>query len=61
MELSHRGKNYIKVHNQTKQLIRDLLFVPENFEILFLQGGATGQFSAVPLNILSQFCKAGIC
>ena len=59
MELSHRGKDYIKVHNQTKQLVRDLLFIPENFEILFLQGGATGQFSAVPLNILSEFCKAG--
>ena len=59
MELSHRGKNYIKVHNQTKQLVRDLLLIPEDFEILFLQGGATGQFSAVPLNILSQFCKAG--
>ena len=36
MELSHRGKDYIKVHNQTKQLVRDLLFVPESFEILFL-------------------------
>jgi len=59
MELSHRGKDYIKVHNQTKQLIRELLFVPESFEILFLQGGATGQFSAVPLNLLSKFCKAG--
>ena len=59
MELSHRGKDYIKVHNQTKQLVRELLFVPEHFEILFLQGGATGQFSAVPLNLLSKFCKAG--
>ena len=59
MELSHRGKDYIKVHNQTKQLVRELLFVPESFEILFLQGGATGQFSAVPLNLLSKFYKAG--
>ena len=59
MELSHRGKEYIKVHNQTKQLVRELLDVPENFEILFLQGGATGQFSAVPLNILSAYCRAG--
>ena len=59
MELSHRGKEYIEVHNQTKQLVRELLDVPENFEILFLQGGATGQFSAVPLNILSAYCRAG--
>ena len=59
MELSHRGDDYIEVHNKTKQLVRDLLLVPENFEILFLQGGATGQFSAVPLNILSVYCKAG--
>lgn len=59
MELSHRGNDYIKVHNETKKLVRDLLSVPENFEILFLQGGATGQFSAVPLNILSEFSKAG--
>ena len=59
MELSHRGHDYIEVHNQTKKLVRDLLDVPENFEILFLQGGATGQFSAVPLNILSLNYKAG--
>ena len=36
MELSHRGIDYIEVHNKTKQLVRDLLLVPENFEILFL-------------------------
>ncbi len=52
MEMSHRGKEFVAIAEQAEQDLRDLLKVPDNFHILFLQGGATGQFSAVPLNLL---------
>src|SRR5690554_302311 len=52
MELSHRSKDYDNVHNEAKNLLVKLLDIPENYEILFLQGGASLQFSMVPMNIL---------
>ncbi len=55
MEMSHRGKDFIKVAAQAEQDLRDLLQVPDNFKVLFMHGGGRGQFSAVPLNLL----KAG--
>ena len=54
MEMSHRSAMYLDIFNETKSLLRDLMCIPENYEILFLQGGATLQFSAVPLNLLKQ-------
>lgn len=53
MELSHRSKEYETVHNQAKELLRKLLAIPENYEVLFLQGGASLQFSMVPMNLLT--------
>ena len=50
-ELSHRSKQYNKIHLETLDLIRRLLAIPDNFKILLLQGGGTGQFAAVPLNL----------
>jgi len=55
MEMSHRGKDFIKVAAQAEQDLRDLLQVPANYKVLFMHGGGRGQFSAVPLNLL----KAG--
>lgn len=52
MELSHRIPEMIAMTEQTAQDMRDLLNIPENFKILFMQGGARGQFSAIPLNLL---------
>lgn len=52
MEQSHRGKEYDRVHNEAIALLRDLLGVPEDFHVLFLQGGASMQFAMVPLNFL---------
>ncbi|HSH24919.1 MAG TPA: 3-phosphoserine/phosphohydroxythreonine transaminase [Massilibacterium sp.] len=52
MELSHRSKEYEAVHNRAKELIYELLNVPENYEVLFLQGGASTQFSMIPMNLL---------
>ena len=52
MEMSHRSKAFLDIFNETKQNLMELLQVPDTHEILFLQGGATTQFSAIPLNLL---------
>ncbi|MGM0481190.1 MAG: 3-phosphoserine/phosphohydroxythreonine transaminase [Pseudomonadota bacterium] len=51
MEMSHRDPAYVKMARQAEQDLRDLLAVPDDYEVLFLQGGGRGQFSAVPQNI----------
>jgi phosphoserine aminotransferase len=51
MEVSHRGKAFMAVAQAAEQLLRELLAVPASYKVLFLQGGATGQFSAIPLNL----------
>jgi phosphoserine aminotransferase len=52
MEHSHRGKAYEAVHNEAITLTRDLLGVPADYDVLFLQGGASLQFAQVPMNFL---------
>lgn len=52
LEVSHRGKEFEKVMADTAQLVRDLLSVPDNYDVLFLQGGASTQFFQIPLNFL---------
>ncbi|MFP4129631.1 MAG: 3-phosphoserine/phosphohydroxythreonine transaminase [Halorhodospira sp.] len=52
MEMSHRGKAYSSIAEQAEADLRELLQIPDNYHVLFLQGGATGQFAAVPLNLL---------
>jgi len=52
MELSHRSKDYEAVHNNAQEQLRKLLSIPENYEVLFVQGGASQQFSMVPMNLL---------
>ena len=51
MEISHRSKAFIGVAEEAERLLRELLAVPAGYRVLFLQGGATGQFSAIPLNL----------
>jgi len=53
MEMSHRSKMYLEIFNETEALVRDLMHVPDDYAVLFLQGGATGQFAAIPMNLLS--------
>ncbi len=53
IETSHRSKEYDALHNETIALVTKLLKVPANYKVLFLQGGATLQFSMVPLNLLA--------
>lgn len=52
MEMSHRGKEFLEIFEGTKSKFRKALGIPESHEILFLQGGATAQFAAVPLNLM---------
>lgn len=51
MEMSHRSKPYQEINDRAESLLRELLSVPENYDIIFVQGGASTQFEAVPLNI----------
>lgn len=51
MEISHRSKDFVVVASESEALLRELLGVPEGYTVLFLQGGATGQFAAIPLNL----------
>lgn len=54
MEMSHRGKVFMAVADKAERDLRSLLNIPEDYAVLFLQGGATGQFSAVPLNLSAE-------
>ncbi len=54
MELSHRSKEYEMVHNKAIALLRKLLSISDEYEILFLQGGASLQFSMIPMNLLPE-------
>ncbi|MEO8314649.1 MAG: 3-phosphoserine/phosphohydroxythreonine transaminase [Pseudomonadota bacterium] len=51
MEVSHRSKAFIAVAEEAERDLRDLMAIPANYKVLFLQGGATAQFAAVPLNL----------
>eukprot|EP00051_Salpingoeca_urceolata_P018067 m.251663 g.251663 ORF g.251663 m.251663 type:complete len:107 (+) comp19112_c0_seq6:2410-2730(+) len=52
MEMSHRGKEFGAIINHARDQLRSLLSVPDNYKILFLQGGGTAQFASVPLNLM---------
>lgn len=51
MEMSHRGASFVSIAEKAKADLRKLLNIPDNFTIFFFQGGASLQFSAVPLNL----------
>ncbi|MEX0960239.1 MAG: 3-phosphoserine/phosphohydroxythreonine transaminase [Burkholderiales bacterium] len=52
MEMSHRGKEFMSIAEAAETDLRELLAIPGNYKVLFLQGGATAQFAMVPLNLL---------
>ncbi len=58
MEMSHRSKVFMDIFQETQDKLRRLMNVPENYRILFLQTGASGQFSAIPLNLIGKTRKA---
>ncbi len=52
MEMSHRSKMYQQIIDEAEQDLRDLMNIPDNYKVLFLQGGASQQFAAVPMNLM---------
>ncbi len=57
-EISHRSKEFMAVIEEAEQLVRELLAVPQNYKVLFLQGGASSQFFMIPMNLLAGRKKA---
>jgi phosphoserine aminotransferase len=58
MEMSHRGKEFIAIHAEAEHLVRELLGVPANYKVLFMQGGAIGENAIVPMNLIGRSGKA---
>ncbi len=58
MEMSHRSKDYEAIINEAEALLRELMDIPENYKVLFLQGGASSQFAMIPLNLMKKTGKA---
>jgi len=52
MEMSHRGKEYMSIAAKAEKDLREVMKIPDNYKVLFLQGGASSQFAAIPLNLL---------
>ena len=57
LEISHRGQGFVEIHRQAKETLGQLLGVPDDHEILFLQGGARLQFAMIPMNLMTDSCK----
>jgi len=58
MEMSHRGKEFMSIAAEAERDLRELLAIPQNYKVLFLQGGATLQFAQIPMNLLAGRTKA---
>ncbi len=58
MEMSHRSADYSAIRDGAEKALRELMNIPDNYKVLFMHGGATGQFAAVPLNLLNGSGKA---
>lgn len=58
MEMSHRSKVYDAIIKEAEALLREVMNIPDNYKVLFLQGGASSQFAMVPLNLLNKSKKA---
>jgi phosphoserine aminotransferase len=52
MEMSHRSKVYDNIIKEAEKDLRDLMDIPDNYKVLFLQGGASQQFAAIPMNLM---------
>jgi phosphoserine aminotransferase len=58
MEMSHRGKEFMAIHAQAQELLRELLAIPANYRVLFMQGGAIGENAIVPMNLIGRTGRA---
>jgi len=58
MEMSHRGKEFMGIHAQTGDLLRELLDIPSNYKVQFMQGGALGENAILPMNLIGRTGRA---
>jgi phosphoserine aminotransferase len=58
MEMSHRGKHFMSIYDETESLLRELMGIPSGYTVLFLQGGAIGQNAVVPMNLIGRTGRA---
>ena len=58
MEMSHRSKTYQAIFDEAEALLREVMNIPDNYKVLFLQGGASTQFAMIPLNLMNKSNKA---
>jgi len=58
MEMSHRGKAYVSIAEKAEADLREIMNIPSNYKVLFMQGGASSQFAAVPINLMGTNTKA---
>lgn len=58
MEMSHRSKVYDAIIKECEALLREIMEIPDNYKVLFLQGGASSQFAMIPLNLMNKSGKA---
>ena len=58
MEMSHRSKVYDSIIKEAEKLLREVMQIPDNYKVLFLQGGASSQFAMVPMNLMTKNGKA---
>jgi phosphoserine aminotransferase len=58
MEMSHRGKEFMSIHAETEDLLKELMGIPANYKVLFMQGGAIGENAIVPMNLIGATGRA---
>ena len=61
MEMSHRSKAYDTIIKEAEADLRDLMKIPDNYKVLFLQGGASQQFAMIPAYCTGTHCPHGFC
>jgi phosphoserine aminotransferase len=58
MEMSHRGKQFMSIHAETEDLLKELMQIPSGYDVLFMQGGAIGENAIVPMNLIGASGRA---
>ncbi len=60
MEMSHRSKEFVSIYDNAEKLLREVMSVPDNYKVLFLQGGASTQFAMLPMNLMNKTGKVDV-
>ena len=60
MEMSHRSKDFVAIYDNAEALLREVMNIPDNYKVLFLQGGASTQFAMIPMNLMNKSGKVDV-